>query len=118
MARPLFGCGRIGYLQLFGVSVGYIVERDVLVVARLIQIHRAEVRPADARGILQHLLEHRFQFARRGADDLKNLRGRRLLLQRLREVARSRLHLVEQPDILDRDHGLIGEAARRRATGS
>ena len=25
------------------------------------------------------------------------------------EVARLRLHLVEQPRILDRDHGLVGE---------
>jgi hypothetical protein len=30
-------------------------------------------------------------------------------LQRLRKIARPRLHLVEQADILDRDDGLVGE---------
>ena len=40
---------------------------------------------------------------------LQHLRGRRLLLQRLGKLARARLHLVEQPHVLDRDHRLIGE---------
>ena len=40
---------------------------------------------------------------------LKHLGGRRLLLQRLGEFARARLHLVEQPHVLDRDHRLVGE---------
>ena len=61
------------------------------------------------RRILQHRLEHRLQFARRAADDLQHLRGRRLLLQRLGQIARARLHLVEQPHVLDRDHRLVGE---------
>ena len=39
----------------------------------------------------------------------EHLRGRGLLLQRLGELARARLHLVEQPRVLDRDHGLVGE---------
>ena len=42
-------------------------------------------------------------------DDLQHLRGRGLLLQRLGKLARARLHLVEQPHILDRDHRLVGE---------
>ena len=40
---------------------------------------------------------------------LQHLRGRRLLLQRLGQFARARLHLVEQPHVLDRDHRLVGE---------
>jgi hypothetical protein len=32
-----------------------------------------------------------------------------LLLQNLGKLARARLHLVEQPHVLDRDHGLVGE---------
>ena len=42
-------------------------------------------------------------------DDLQHLGGRGLLLQRLGQVARARLHLVEQPHVLDRDHRLVGE---------
>ena len=44
----------------------------------------------------------------------KHLGGRRLLLQRLVEVARARLHLVEQPRVLDRDDGLVGESLEQR----
>ena len=40
---------------------------------------------------------------------LQHLRGRGLLLQRLAQIARARLHLVEQPHVLDRDHRLVGE---------
>ena len=69
----------------------------------------AEVSVADPRGVLQHGLEHRLQLARRTADDLQHLGGRRLLLQRLAQLARARLHLVEQPRVLDRDHRLVGE---------
>jgi hypothetical protein len=32
------------------------------------------------------------------------------LLDRLRELARARLHLVEEPHVLDRDHRLVGES--------
>ena len=39
----------------------------------------------------------------------RHLGGRRLLLQRLAKLARARLHLVEQPHVLDRDHRLVGE---------
>ena len=42
-------------------------------------------------------------------DDLQHLERRRLLLQRSDELARARLHLVEQPHVLDRDHRLVGE---------
>ena len=49
------------------------------------------------------------QIERRAADDLQHVGGRGLLLQRLRQIARPRLHLVEQAHVLDGDHGLIGE---------
>ena len=39
----------------------------------------------------------------------EDLRRRRLLLQRLGQLACARLHLVEQPHVLDRDHRLVGE---------
>ena len=62
----------------------------------------AKLGLADARGVLQHRLEHRLQFARRARDDLQHVGGRGLLLQRLAQ-------LVEQPRVLDRDDGLGGE---------
>ncbi len=43
----------------------------------------------------------------RTADDLQHLGRGRLLLQRL-------LRLVEQPHVLDRDHGLVGEGLQQR----
>ena len=40
---------------------------------------------------------------------LKHLGGRRLLLQRLLQLACARLLLLEQPRVLDGDDGLVGE---------
>ena len=54
-------------------------------------------------------VEHRLQIESRAADDLQHLGGGGLLLQRFGEVAGARLHLVEQPHVLDRDHRLVGE---------
>ena len=54
-------------------------------------------------------VEDRLQIERRAADDLEHIRGRGLLLQRFGQVARARLHLVEQAHVLDRDHGLVGK---------
>ena len=51
----------------------------------------------------------------RSANEAITLRisaARRSGSQRLREIAGFRLHLVEQPDILDRDHRLVGEGLR------
>ena len=45
----------------------------------------------------------------RAADDLQHVGGRGLLLQRLAQFRGARLHLVEQADILDGDHRLVGE---------
>src|SRR5262249_50758626 len=46
----------------------------------------AELGLADAGRIFEHRLEHRLQFAWRAADDLQDLRGSGLLLQRLGEL--------------------------------
>ncbi len=42
------------------------------------------------------------------ADDLEHVGGRGLPLERL-ELVGARLHLVEQPHVLDRDHRLVGK---------
>src|SRR5262249_54356250 len=61
-------------------------------------------------------VEHRLKVEFRAADDRQHLADRRLILQRfrelmaaLRELARARLFRLEQPRVLDGDHGLIGE---------
>src|SRR5262249_16020518 len=83
-----------------GVGRRRIVHRHGAESFALAEIEGAEFRFADARGILQHRLKHRLQFARRAADDLEHVRGGGLLLQRFAQ-------LVEQPGILDGDHGLL-----------
>src|SRR5262249_35875734 len=63
----------------------------------------AELGFADARGILQHRAEYRFELAGRARDDTQHLRRRGLLRQGLAQ-------LVEQPRVLDGDACLAGEA--------
>src|ERR1019366_6480672 len=53
--------------------------------------------------------QDRLQVERRTTDDLQHVGGRDLLLQRLRKIGGLRLHLVEQPDVFDGDHGLVGK---------
>ena len=53
--------------------------------------------------------EHRIEIEGRPADRLEDVSGRSLLLQRLCKVPRARLHLVEQPHVLDGDDRLVGE---------
>ena len=47
-------------------------------------------------------IQYRFEIERRAADDLENIGGRRLLLQRFTQ-------LVEEARVLDGDDGLVGE---------
>jgi hypothetical protein len=51
--------------------------------------------------------KHRLQVDRRARDDLENVTGRGLIIESL--LVRPRLHLLEQPRILDRDHRLVGK---------
>ena len=68
----------------------------------MVALHRSQRR-------LDQVRKNRLQIERRAADDLQHVGGGGLLLQRLGKVARARLHLVEQPHVLDRDDGLVGE---------
>ena len=54
-------------------------------------------------------LEYRLKVERGATDDLEHLARRRLLLERVRQVAVTRLQFLEQPDVLDGDDGLVGE---------
>ena len=53
-------------------------------------------------------VEHRLQVEGRAADDLEDVAAA-VCCCRDSLKSRARLHLVEQPHILDRDHGLVGE---------
>ncbi|MBA7467261.1 hypothetical protein ES707_02475 [subsurface metagenome] len=62
----------------------------------------------DRRGVDEGI-EHRLQVEGRAADHLEHVADRRLLLQGFAQFFRAGLHLVEQADVLDGDHRLVGE---------
>ncbi len=86
-----------------------IVLRSDIVTFPIPQIHHAEICPADACGVFKHLLEHRLQFARRGADDLQHLRGCGLLLERFSQIIRALTQLFQQPRIFNSNGPLLRE---------
>ena len=65
--------------------------------------NNADISVAQLLGSLADDVEHRLGVGRRATDDVEHVAGRRLLLQGLPQ-------LVEQPDVLDGDHGLGSEA--------
>ena len=84
---------------VFVISRGKSVRRAGAKYFPVERVQDAEIRTAKMHRLAQHRVEYRREVAGRAADDLKNLRGRGLLLQRLREVARARLHFFEQPHV-------------------
>ena len=66
-----------------------------------------EIRFAKPRGGFDQRVEHRLEVESRAADDLEDISGRGLLLQRFAQ-------LVEEPGVLDRDDGLRGEVGDQR----
>jgi hypothetical protein len=64
---------------------------------------------ADADGILQHGCKYWLKITGSPADNLEHLRGSRLLLQRFAKLTSALLFGLEQADILNGDHGLIGK---------
>ena len=85
------------------------VQRDRAEPAILAQPHDPKLGCAKAGRVRQNGIEDSLQFSGRSTDDAKHLRRRRLLLQRLGQFARSRLHLFEQPHVFNRDHRLVGK---------
>src|SRR5215472_11026366 len=67
------------------------------------------VSAAELGGASEEGIEHRLETSRRARDHSQYLGHRRLLLQRLVQLARSRLHLLKQSRVLDGDHGLVGK---------
>ena len=64
----------------------HVVRRDGAKAVAFIEIKDAKLGLTKPRRIRQHGLEHRLKLAGRAADDLQDLRGRPLLLQRLGKV--------------------------------
>jgi len=54
-------------------------------------------------------VENRLDFGLRTGDHSKDLARRRLLFQRLRQIGVACLQLLEQPNVLNRYDGLVGE---------
>ena len=75
---------------------------------------RQDRRPAHAGGVLGHNLHDRLEIGRRARDHPQDLGRRRLLVQRLGQLAVPGLELLEQPDVLDRDDRLVGEGLQQR----
>ena len=79
--------------------------------------HHLAVEPKDQRvlgfaqpdRVLGQRFEHWLQVEGGPPDHLEQLAGRRLLLEGHPQLAVARLQLFEQADILDGDHGLVGE---------
>jgi len=83
-------------------------RRNVQKIA-IVQEDPAEHGLAQTCGTFDNCTKHRLGICRRPGDDVKHLARRSLMFERLAKFARARLHLVEQPHVLDRDHRLVGE---------
>src|SRR5262245_39702454 len=75
----------------------------------LLPTYRGVVGAAQVASRFNERLQYRLEIEGRAADDLEHIGGGGLLLQRFAQLVRARLHLVEQPHVLDRDHRLVGE---------
>src|SRR4029453_7620757 len=72
-------------------------------------IHGAHAGAAETYRVGHDGVEDRLDIGRRARDDPEDLAGRRLLFQRLGEIAVPGLQLLEEADVLDGDDGLVGK---------
>src|SRR5262249_33087757 len=77
----------------------------------LLPSYRRVVGAAKAASRFNERLQYRFEIEGRAADDLEHVGGSSLLPERLAQLLRARLHLLEQPHVLDRDDRLVGEGS-------
>src|SRR5260370_12377124 len=82
-------------------------------VLTIFQEHRSVKGIAKLAGTFNNSLENRPDNGRRGGDHTEDVAAADLVSQRLREVASFRLHLAEQPRVLDGDHSLIGKGLKQ-----
>jgi hypothetical protein len=78
-------------------------------VAAIFQEHDGIIGPANLACAFDDGLENRPDIGRGGRDHAKDVAASGLVSQRLLQLAGLCLDLIEQPHILDRDHGLVGK---------
>ena len=71
------------------------------------------INPTNPRRALDDGVEDRLHVRRRAADDPEHLGGCRLMLQGLAQFGVALLEFLEQTDVLDGDHGLVGEGFKQ-----
>jgi hypothetical protein len=101
VGEPMKGSAGAGVNQRFALSIlniggRYAMCRDVTEPAVLTEYQDSELGLADAHGLLERGFKHRLQLTRRTADDLEDLGGRCLLLQRLGKLVLARCELLFQ----------------------
>ncbi len=90
-------------------------------IARTRQVVSAVLQPpkesvlslAQARRCLQDCINDRLQLIGRARDDAQHVADRCLIFERFLHLEGTRLHLVEQPRVLDCDYRLIGKCLEK-----
>ena len=77
------------------------------------RVEHAEIGAAKLHRLAEHRVEDGNEIPGGAADHAQHFGCRGLLLERLRQLLCPCLHLVEQPHVADRDHGLIGEGLQQ-----
>src|SRR5262245_53422245 len=99
----------IGTPAIFGVVIWQAKTCQLNVYIAFAPANGSHVTHAQACGCFYDAIEHRLEIELRAANYVEHVARCRLVLERLRELVRARLHLLEQPCILDSDHGLVGK---------
>ena len=75
----------------------------------LVESQHHVIDPTNPRRALDDGIEHRLHVRRRAADDAEHLGGCGLMLQGLAQLCVALLQFLEQPHVLDGDHGLAAK---------
>ena len=79
----------------------------------LVKSQHHVINPTNPRGALDDGVEDRLHVRGRAADDAEHLGCCRLMLQGLAQFCVALLQFLEQPHVLDGDHGLVGEGFKQ-----
>jgi hypothetical protein len=113
--RDVIGSKRETDLPRAGLVIQRAIPRgDRQVLGVLDTIDVGVLRLAQPGRALHDRVEHHLEVGWCGRDDPQHLGRRGLLLQRLAQLSVPPLQLLEQPGVLDRDDGLIGERLQHR----
>src|SRR5215831_19018270 len=82
-------------------------------VIAIIQPNDAKQAFAETRGAFDNCIEHWLRISWRPANDVEDFTCGSLMFECFRQGSRARLHLIEQPHVLDSNHRLVGESGRQ-----